>query len=31
MMSFDEFGEVVGLEAKYALDERLAATGKGES
>ena len=25
MMSFDEFGEVVGLEARYALDERLAA------
>ena len=24
MMSFEEFGEVVGLEQKYALDERLA-------
>jgi hypothetical protein len=24
MMSFEEFGEVVGLEQKYALDERFA-------
>lgn len=31
MMSFDEFGEVVGLEAKYALDERLAADVKEEA
>jgi 2-methylisocitrate lyase-like PEP mutase family enzyme len=23
LMSFDEFGEVIGLEAKYALDERF--------
>jgi len=28
MMSFDEFGEVVGLEDKYALDERF---GDGDS
>jgi methylisocitrate lyase len=27
MMSFEEFGEVVGLEQKYALDERFAADG----
>ncbi len=25
MMSFEEFGEVVGLEQKYALDEKFAA------
>ena len=25
MLSFEEFGEVVGLESKYALDERFAA------
>jgi hypothetical protein len=25
MMSFDEFGEIMGLEEKYALDERFAA------
>ena len=26
MMRFDEFGELMGLEAKYALDEKFAAT-----
>jgi hypothetical protein len=28
MMGFDEFGEVVGLEDKYALDEKF---GDGEA
>ena len=26
MLSFDEFGEIVGLEEKYALDEKFAGT-----
>jgi hypothetical protein len=28
MMSFDEFGEIMGLEEKYALDEKFAAPEK---